>query len=93
MALGPAGYAIDELYAGTLSSDGKFTDLIQYVPGRTQTVTWASSFDPWHAASDLDVTKGDQIGFDFLLQQRDYPWASCHHADRDAVWYARGRRK
>ena len=58
------GYAIDELYAGTLSSDGKFTDLIQHLPSRQQTVTWASSTDPWHAASDIDVTKGDQIGFD-----------------------------
>jgi hypothetical protein len=61
------GYAINELYAGTLSSDGKFTDSIQHVPSRAQTVTWASSFDPWHSASDLDVTKGDQIGFDFFF--------------------------
>ena len=61
------GYAIDELYAGTLSSDGKFTDLIQHLPSRQQTVTWASSTDPWHAASDIDVTKGDQIGFDYFF--------------------------
>jgi hypothetical protein len=62
-----AGYAVNELYAGTLSSDGTFTDVIQHVPSRAQTVTWASSVDPWHAVSDLDVTKGDQIGFDFFF--------------------------
>jgi hypothetical protein len=61
------GYAIDELYAGTLSSDGKLTDLIQHLPSRQQTVTWASSTDPWHVASDIDVTKGDQIGFDYFF--------------------------
>jgi F5/8 type C domain len=62
-----AGYAVDELYAGTLSTDGTFTDLIQHVPSRAQTITWTSSEDPWHAASDLDVAKGDQIGFDFFF--------------------------
>jgi hypothetical protein len=62
-----AGYAVDELYAGTLSSDGKFTDVVQHLPSRAQTVTWTSSEDPWHAASDLDVAKGDQIGFDFFF--------------------------
>ena len=62
-----AGYAVDELYAGTLSTDGTFTDLIQHLPSRAQTVTWTSSEDPWHAASDLDVAKGDQIGFDFFF--------------------------
>ena len=62
-----AGYAINELYAGTLSTDGTFTDIIQHVPSRAQTITWASSTDPWHSVSDLDVTKGDQIGFDFFF--------------------------
>jgi len=62
-----AGYAVDELYAGTLSADGKFTDVIRHLPSRAQTVTWASSVDPWHSASDLDVSKGDQIGFDFFF--------------------------
>jgi hypothetical protein len=62
-----AGYAVDELYAGTLTTEGTFTDLIQHIPSRAQTITWASSEDPWHAASDLDVAKGDQIGFDFFF--------------------------
>ncbi len=61
------GYAVDELYAGTLFSDGTFHDVLQHVPSRAQTVTWASSVDPWHADRDLDVTKGDQIGFDFFF--------------------------
>lgn len=61
------GYAIDELYAGTVSPDGQFTDVIQHLPSRQQTVTWASSTDPWHAASDIDLTKGDQIGFDYFF--------------------------
>ena len=62
------GYAIKELDAGTLSAAGNFTDVIQHVPSRAQTVTWASSVDPWHSVSDLDVTKGDQIGFDFFFK-------------------------
>lgn len=62
-----AGYAVNELYAGSLSTDGKFSDVIQHVPSRAQTVTWTSSMDPWHAVADLDVTKGDQIGFDFFF--------------------------
>ena len=62
-----AGYAVSELYAGTLSADGKFIDVIQHVPSRAQTITWASSVDPWHSASDLDVPKGDQIGFDLFF--------------------------
>ena len=61
------GYAINELYAGTLSSDGKFTDLVNHVPSRKQTITWVSSVDPWHSDSDLDVTMGDQVGFDFFF--------------------------
>lgn len=62
------GYAINELYAGTLSPDGKFTDAINHLPSRKQTITWVSSVDPWHSTSDLDVTKGDQVGFDFFFK-------------------------
>ena len=43
------GYAINELYVGTLSADGFFNDVVQHLPSRRQTVTWPSSVDPWHA--------------------------------------------
>jgi hypothetical protein len=61
------GYAINELYVGTLSADGQFTDVVKHLPSRQQTVTWPSSVDPWHAASNLDYGRGDQIGFDFFF--------------------------
>jgi hypothetical protein len=61
------GYAIDELYIGTLAADGQFTDIVKHLPSRQQTITWPSSVDPWHAASDLDYGRGDQIGFDFFF--------------------------
>ena len=61
------GYAINELYVGTISADGKFTDVVKHLPSRDQTITWPSSVDPWHAASDLDYGRGDQIGFDFFF--------------------------
>ena len=61
------GYAINELYIGTLSAEGQFTDIVKHLPSRQQTITWPSSVDPWHAASDLDYGRGDQIGFDFFF--------------------------
>jgi NedA-like, galactose-binding domain len=61
------GYAINELYIGTLSPDGHFTDIVKHLPSRQQTITWPSSVDPWHAASDLDYGRGDQVGFDFFF--------------------------
>jgi hypothetical protein len=61
------GYAINELYIGTLSGDGQFTDVVKHLPSREQTITWPSSVDPWHAASNLDYGRGDQIGFDFFF--------------------------
>ena len=61
------GYAINELYIGTVSADGQFSDVVKHVPSRKQTITWPSSVDPWHAASDLDYGRGDQIGFDFFF--------------------------
>ncbi len=60
------GYAINELYIGTISG-GQFSDIVKHVPSRKQTITWPSSVDPWHAASDLDYGRGDQIGFDFFF--------------------------
>ncbi len=61
------GYAIRELYVGALSSDGSFNDYVTHFPSRNQTVTWPSSVDPWHAASMLDESRGDQVGFDFFF--------------------------
>jgi hypothetical protein len=61
------GYAINELYVGTLSADGQFTDVVRHAPSREQTVTWPSSVDPWHAATDLEYSRGDQIGFDLFF--------------------------
>jgi len=61
------GYAIHELYIGTVSAEGQFTDVVKHSPNRQQTITWPSSVDPWHAASDLDYGRGDQIGFDFFF--------------------------
>jgi len=61
------GYAINELYVGTLSAGGSFNDVVQHSPGRRQTVTWPSSVDPWHAETDLDYSRGDQIGFDLFF--------------------------
>jgi F5/8 type C domain len=61
------GYAINELYVGALSADGQFNDYVTHFPSRQQTVTWPSSVDPWHAASDMDESRGDQVGFDFFF--------------------------
>jgi NedA-like, galactose-binding domain len=61
-----AGYAIRELYVGTWSGDGQFVDLVKHVPDQNQTVTFASSVDPWHSVSDLAVDAGDQTGFDLF---------------------------
>jgi F5/8 type C domain len=62
------GYAINELYVGTVSASGSFNDVVQHVPSRRQTVTWPSSVDPWHAEADLDYSRGDQIGFDLFFK-------------------------
>ena len=62
------GYGINELYVGTLSSKGTFNDVVQHTASRGQTVTWPSSVDPWHAETDLDYSRGDQIGFDLFFR-------------------------
>jgi hypothetical protein len=60
------GYAIHEVYVGTLTLDGKFVDIIQHRPDQNQTATYCSSIDPWHSESDLDE-HGDQTGFDLFF--------------------------
>jgi hypothetical protein len=58
------GYAIGEISLGSLSSDGRFHDLIRHTPDQDQTATYCSSVDPWHESRDLDEKAGEQIGLD-----------------------------
>ena len=58
------GYAIRELYTGTLDRDGKLNDLLRHTPDQDQTPTYCSSVDPWHQPSDLDKSGRAQVGFD-----------------------------
>jgi F5/8 type C domain len=65
------GYAIKEIYVGTLDEQENFKDLIRHSPDQKQTATWCSSVDPWHEPSDLFVApdkmeSGDQPGFDLF---------------------------
>ncbi len=61
------GYALREIYIGT-QRDGRFTDLLKHGrTGKTQTLTYTSSTDPWHSASDLDADV-EQPGFDLIFR-------------------------
>lgn len=66
------GYAIRELYLGSIGEHGGFRDLLHHSPDQKQTLTFCSSVDPWHEASDLYVVpdrmeSGDQPGFDLFF--------------------------
>jgi hypothetical protein len=60
------GYAINEVYAGTVDAGGQFTDVVKHANSREQTRTDASTVDPWCSAADLDYSAGDQVGFDLF---------------------------
>ena len=65
------GYAIRELYVGTLTPQGDFVDLVQHRADQNQTATLCSSIDPWHTASDLERSRRpDRIRS--LLHQRHH---------------------
>jgi len=61
------GFAVRELYAGTVSGSGGFHDILNHVPNRQQSVTVCSSVDPWHAETDMTEASGDQVGFDLFF--------------------------
>jgi hypothetical protein len=61
------GYAIDELGVGTINGQGVFADLMRHSPDHKQTVTYASSTDPWHTGAN-QVTDQEQPGLDIVFQ-------------------------
>jgi F5/8 type C domain len=66
------GYAIREIYVGTIDSRGQFTDYMNHSPDQKQTLTYCSSVDPWHEKSGLYVApdrmeSGDQPGLDLFF--------------------------
>jgi hypothetical protein len=60
------GFAIRELYVGTVSESGQFYDILKHFPDRQQSATRCSSIDPWHAETDMTDSSGDQVGFDLF---------------------------
>lgn len=60
------GFAIRELYVGTVSASGEFHDSVLHTPDQAQTTTWSSSVDPWHEPANFDPRLGDQVGFDLF---------------------------
>jgi hypothetical protein len=59
------GYAIREIYLGTVSADGEFYDLVRHTADPDQTTTYCSSVDPWHEPTDVN-NKRDQVGLDLF---------------------------
>lgn len=58
------GFAVRELYAGSVDAQGRFHDRIRHSANRwQQTVIHVSSTDPWHRETDLDESV-EQLGFD-----------------------------
>jgi Glycosyl hydrolases family 39 len=62
------GYAIREIYLGTVSKDGVFHDLLRHTPDQEQTATYCSSIDPWHTANSAVNQDEAQVGFDLFFQ-------------------------
>src|SRR5437667_6304455 len=61
------GYAIREVYLGTITAKAGFVDILHHSPDQKQTLTLCSSVDPWHESSDLYLApdrmeSGDQPG-------------------------------
>ena len=61
------GYAISEISVGNFNTLGQFVDLVKHMPSQAQTVTQASSVDPWHTDKDM-VASRIQTGFDLFFK-------------------------
>lgn len=61
-----AGYAIREISVGRTDASG-FTDYVHHAAGPKQSLTYVSSVDPWHAASER-VTYQEQPGLDLIAR-------------------------
>ena len=61
------GYAIREVYIGTLDKNG-FHDSARHTPDQDQTTTFCSSIDPWHEPSDIGSTLHEQVGLDLFYK-------------------------
>src|ERR1700674_347051 len=61
------GFAIREVFLG-FDSSGKFTDLMYHSPDSSQTLTYGSSVDPWHAPKGIAKDDGEQPGFDLVYK-------------------------
>ena len=61
------GYAIREISAGTTDDKGLFHDQVTHSPDHRQTLTYASSTDPWHRVCDRDP-KVEQPGIDLITR-------------------------
>ena len=57
------GFALDELGVGKLVGSSTFHDYVVHKPNKHQTITYASSVDPWHAPKDR-VRDEEQAGLD-----------------------------
>jgi hypothetical protein len=67
------GYAIREVYLGTIADHGELKDLLHHSADQKQTLTLCSSVDPWHEPADLYLApdrmeSGDQPGFDLFFK-------------------------
>ena len=61
------GYAVREIYAGTIDAGGSFQDGLSHAADKEdQTPIYVSSTDPWHRASDRDELI-EQAGFDRIF--------------------------